>query len=157
MSIPVVAKLARSLTFGDNDKCIVFYEHVTVYNNDPVIIPASSLTESGEIRYGSDWPSKVVLTYIVQSKLSKIRIKYIADDQGFGGTGHANVRYQINTDEPVVMAFLKHNEYENNIYTYDINTSLIPGDKITLYLICPPWNAWRATIHDIYFRLYHDL
>ena len=88
-----------------NDNIVLFDEEIYVNQYDPVIIPPCSLTDTGEIKYGSDWPSKVVLKYTVKKLLSKIRIKYTAYDQGYGGTGHASVRYQINEYEPVPMNF----------------------------------------------------
>ena len=137
-----------------NDNIVLFDEEIYVNQYDPVIIPPCSLTDTGEIKYGSDWPSKVVLKYTVKKLLSKIRIKYTAYDQGYGGTGHASVRYQINEYEPVPMNFLKYNRYEQNRYLYDLVETLNIDDVITIYIVCPVWNGWSATIKDISFQLY---
>lgn len=138
-----------------NANTILFDAIVHVDSYDDVIIPQCSLTENGDIKYGSDWPSKVVLTYKVDKKLSKIRVKYTAHDQGWGGTGHASVRYQINTNEPVPMNFLQFNKYEDNKYLYDIVESFNIDDVLTIYLVCPSWNGWSATIKDVNLQLYN--
>jgi len=137
-----------------NDNIVLFDEEIHVTQYDTVIIPPCSLTDTGETKYGSDWPSKVVLKYTVEKSLSKIRIKYTAYDQGYGGTGHASVRYQINAYEPVPMNFLKYNRYEENRYLYDLNEALNIDDVITIYIVCPVWNGWSATIKYISFQLY---
>ena len=151
-----IPQLCKSLTFKESAERIDFNIEYIVHNSDTVTIPASSLTENGEVRYGSNWPSKPVIVYTVTKSLSKIRMKFVADDQGWGGTGHCSVRYQINEDEPVVMTFLHHNKYDSNKYSYDIVEKLVPEDKVTIYLVCPSWHGWTATIQDMCFQLYID-
>ena len=149
-----IPELCKSLTLTENTEIINFEENVTVLQSDPIVIPESSLTENGEIRYGSNWPSKVVLSYSVRRNLSKIRVKFVADDHGWGNTGHCNVRYQINSEDIGVMAFLYHNKYDANKYSYTIMGPLKPADKITIYLVCAPWEGFTANIKDISFQLF---
>jgi hypothetical protein len=117
---------------------------ITVTYKDPIKIPVLS-----NKHYGEKWPSKSVCKIELPFNTSKIRIKFTALDQGWGGTGHCSVRYQLNDNEPQLMYFIQSGKYINDEYVYDILKRTEKQTQLTLYLCCAPWAGWEAHISNI--------
>lgn len=100
------------------------------------------------------------------SILTTVTFTVTASDQGWGGSNNAHVRYQINDDGNCVKAFTitrrpKDNiqgEYTFDINGYELNTNSDENMEQTIYiwLYCPPWSGWKATIHDIKCKLSYN-
>jgi hypothetical protein len=111
--------------------------------------------------YGANWPSILVSEFIIpefniinENVFSGIQLLINATDQGWGGTGHDNVRYQINDDKIVVGFFIDRIKNKNNLYTLNISPSQIKSnDKIKIWLSCAPWGGWKATMTSIKGKL----
>ncbi len=82
----------------------------------------------------------------------------IANDQGWGGSNSAHVRYQIN-DGNCIKAFTitrrpkehLHAEYTFTINGCELNKNSDKSAQQTVYiwLYCPPWPGWEAEVHKI--------
>jgi len=107
--------------------------------------------------YGSDFPFINLCEFnLPELDTSSDYDSYItldikANDQGWGGTGHVQVRYQINDGE----CFHGFNVNRDNNLTgeYNINipldNTIQSSDKINLYLLCPTWGGWVASVSEI--------
>ena len=126
--------------------------------------------------YGNNFPKKKIYTIILKkpseydpklndetSILTNINFKIIAKDQEWGGTNHAQVRYQIN-NEKCIKAFTIDNNNKKNKYKFTINgCELNNYDKfkqkqqeIHIWLFCPPWSGWEASISSITYTLNYN-
>lgn len=106
--------------------------------------------------YGSagDWKADIVGSFEVplceDNQLLNIELKVEATDQGWGGTGHSQVRYQVNEEKPMVGFSI--NRKVNDSGEYEI---IIGGDKVRsgnivkIWAFCPPWNGWEVNIVKI--------
>jgi len=119
--------------------------------SDPVLIPYCE-------GYGCNWPSKVAATFVVPSNTTEesdtflvgIEVRCVASDQGFGGTGHAQVRFQVNEDMAVPAFSVWRDKVLDGRYSFVIGPDKVKvGDTVTLWACCPPWNAWRLQVSDI--------
>ena len=115
--------------------------------------------------YGYDFPAGKVCDYIIPLKenedntklkennlnyeIESITFKCSAYDQRWGGTNHSQVRYQIN-DGNCIQAFLINysSQNEENEYSFTIH-NISNEDKISIWLLCPPWSGWEAHIEHI--------
>ena len=108
--------------------------------------------------YGSDFPSSRICEFILPDldtsndyDSSYLNLDIKACDQGWGGTGHVQVRYQINDGE-CLHGF---NVNRDNNITGEYNISipldqtLHSSDKIILYLLCPTWGGWCANVSRV--------
>jgi hypothetical protein len=108
--------------------------------------------------YGSDFPFSRICEFILPDldtsnnyDSSYINLDIKACDQGWGGTGHVQVRYQINDGE-CLHGF---NVNRDNNITGEYNISipldqtLHSSDKIILYLLCPTWGGWCANVSSV--------
>ena len=108
--------------------------------------------------YGSDFPFISLCTFTLPEldmsrdyDSSYLTLDINAGDQGWGGTGHVQVRYQINDGE-CLHGF---NVNRDNNLTGEYNISipldqtLHSSDKINLYLLCPTWGGWSANVSGI--------
>ena len=118
---------------------------VTVLSNDPIHIPVLV----NKKHYGEKWPSKLVCKTQMPFDTSKIRISFAATDQGWGGTGHCSVRYQLDDGGPQLMYFVQNGKYLNNLYVYDILKNIDRGTRLSIYLCCAPWPGWEAHISNV--------
>lgn len=129
--------------------------------------------------YGCDFPVKRIATIDLKNPseydstlnddtiLSKIIIKINVNDQGWGGTNHAHVRYQIN-DETCVKAFTVNskentkNKYSFTISGCELNKQLklfnnpVTSQNIHIWMFCPPWSGWSITATSISCRLFFN-
>ena len=130
--------------------------------------------------YGSDFLVKRIASFALQkpsdysnnlnddtSILSKIDIKLTVKDQGFGGTNHAHIRYQLN-DDPCVKAFTintkknKKNKYSFTISGCELNKQLklfhsqFTSQTIHIWMFCPPWSEWSITATSISGKLFFN-
>jgi len=94
------------------------------------------------------------------SILTNITFQMVVKDQGWGGTGHAHVRYQINNNKCIKAFTVKRDEKENpkNKYRfvingYELNKNLDnkkeKETEISIWLYCPPWSGWKAEARSI--------
>lgn len=116
--------------------------------------------------YGSDFPAKLVCEYFIPLKINEtneklkehydeyeidsITFECKAFDQGWGGTNHSHVRYQINDTNCITAFFINNNQETNekNKYSFTIN-NIQYEDKICIWLLCPTWPGWEAHIQNI--------
>tara|TARA_B110000879_G_scaffold209629_1_gene297826 strand:+ start:1106 stop:2686 length:1581 start_codon:yes stop_codon:yes gene_type:complete len=94
------------------------------------------------------------------SILTKIAFQMIVKDQGWGGTGQAHVRYQINNNKCIKAFTVSRNEKDNpkNKYRfiingYELNKSLDNKKEreteVSIWLYCPPWTGWEVEAKSI--------
>ena len=128
---------------------------VKVYHSSPVEIPHCE-------GYGCNWPSKVVGSFVVPdwigpaTECSKtkflvgVEVRCYAADQGFGGTGHAQVRFQVQ-DEMAVPAFsVWRDRVLDGNYSFVIGPDKVKvGDTVKIWACCPPWNAWTLSVSGL--------
>ena len=130
--------------------------------------------------YGSDFLVKRISTLSLlkpseydsklnddNSILSKVDIKLTVNDQGWGGTNHAHIRYQIN-DEQCIKAFTINNiENAKNKYSFTISgceinkrlklfNSQSTSQNIHIWMFCPPWSGWSITATSISCKLFFN-
>jgi hypothetical protein len=129
---------------------ISFTSLISISSSHSINIPACN-------GYGNNWPS-ILATEIIVPKIdsinnnvfSGIELIFNATDQGWGGTGHSNIRYQINDSKNMGSIFIDRDKNKENLYSIIIPPSNInSNDKILIWLSCPPWNGWEATINSI--------
>ena len=123
--------------------------------------------------YGHDFKAKKISKIILKkpseyneklndetSILTNITFQMVVKDQGWGGTGQAHVRYQINNNKCVKAFTVCRDEKENpkNKYRfvingYELNKSLDNNkDKdteVSIWLYCPPWAGWMVEAKSI--------
>jgi hypothetical protein len=115
--------------------------------------------------YGCNWPSKVAATFVVPSRpcsaeqqqqqeeqafLVGVHVRCCAADQGFGGTGHAQVRFQVNEDMAVPAFSVWRDRVPDGQYSFVIGPDKVKvGDTVKIWACSPPWNAWSIQVSDI--------
>lgn len=121
--------------------------------------------------YGHDFKAKKISKIVLKkpseyneklndetSILTNITFQMVVKDQGWGGTGHAHVRYQINNSKCVKAFTVSRDEKENpkNKYRfvingYELNKNLDnkKETEISIWLYCPPWTGWEAEARSI--------
>jgi hypothetical protein len=115
----------------------------------PVEIPQCS-------GYGSNWPSVKILEFkIPESTMQGLEFDFVeilceAYDQGWGGTGHNNIRYQINDGDIQVGCFIDRNKNANNNYNICINhEKASSGDSVRMWFSCANWPGWSGRVEKI--------
>ena len=102
------------------------------------------------------------------SILTNITFQMVVKDQGWGGTGHAHVRYQINNNKCVKAFTVSRDEKENpkNKYRfvingYELNKNLDnkkeKETEISIWLYCPPWSGWKAEARSIMCEINYNI
>jgi len=104
--------------------------------------------------YGSNWPYKIAFDFIIpeldQKIFEHIEIKVSCTDQGWGGTGHCNLRYQIGTNKILPAFFIDREKNSLSMYTHLIKQDeIIPGSKVTFWICSAPWAGWSATVKSV--------
>jgi hypothetical protein len=128
------------------NKIDLFYKPVKINNTFEIL-------EKKFRGYGNNWPSKIACNFIVPDMLNYdlygINIKCNANDQGFGGTGHAQIRYQIN--EECYLGFsIWRDKIPDNKYEFTIGPDKVKiGDNINIWVCCPPWASWSVILNNI--------
>ena len=135
----------------------------------PISFNSQEVTHSNKVEipacegYGSNWPSIKLAEFVVPEsshstlELDFVELDFVARDQGWGGTGHANIRYQIN-EKSIETAFsIDRNKSPDNKYKFTINyEKLSSGDTVKLWLSCPAWNGWKAKVDFMSVRATFD-
>ena len=113
--------------------------------------------------YGNDFPGIEIVDMVIpeqriheqlndkvyDKQLVEITFTVIAKDQGWGGTNHAHIRYQIQ-DNACTKAFNISRDTPDNKYTFSMNgIDIDNGYKIKMWLCCPPWPGWTAEVQEI--------
>ena len=133
------------------------FTEIKINNVYPIKIPTDK-------HYGHDWPSELAKEFTVPNlnvkdkKFIGIQINAKVHDQGFGGTGQVCVRGFINENATVPFFWVDrekirdpphppHPHYSALILSdmYEIKE----GDIIKIWLCCPPWAAWTATMKSL--------
>lgn len=129
------------------------FKPVTIRHNHSVEIPKCE-------GYGSNWPSVQIAEFTIpESKYPHLEFDFVeilcdASDQGWGNTGHDNVRYQINEEPIQVGFFIDRNKYPDNRYRVTLNyEKLRIGDRVLMWLSCAPWSGFEARIDDVEVRV----
>jgi hypothetical protein len=132
------------------------------FSNDVLIPPCEG--------YGCNWPSKVAATFVVPSRpcsaeqqqqqqqqeeeqvfLVGVHVRCGAADQGFGGTGHAQVRFQVNENMAVPAFSVWRDRVPDGQYSFVIGPDKVKvGDTVKIWACSPPWNAWSIQVSDIH-------
>jgi len=106
--------------------------------------------------YGEGWPNKMVCEFIVpvithnNQEFFGVEIESNLSDQGWGGTGHDQIRYQVNDGLPIPGASVARDKFPEGIYKFTIPPDQVKlGDTVKIWLFCPPWNGWSMTMSDI--------
>jgi len=135
---------------------------------------SSNTTLSNELKpkaegYGSDFPCRLIKKYKInkeETTSEKILLIINAEDQNWGGTGHINVRYTLNSNKTDIGFFINREKVQDEIYNLGIKElkdeinnhyliefnkkDLKDGDNIlTFYLFCPIWNGSIGYVKSI--------
>jgi hypothetical protein len=123
-------------------------------------IVGSSVNErlSNTNGYGSDFPYIGICEFNLPEldssdryESSYITLDINAKDQGWGGTGHVQIRYQINDGECLHGVDINRDNNPAGEYNMSIpfNQKVSSYDKINLYLLCPAWGGWSASVTGV--------
>jgi hypothetical protein len=111
--------------------------------------------------YGGDFPNDKACEFVVPEASAEIKEKNLqlfgievdckAIDQGWGGTGHAHVRYQVNDEEIIMKGFdIWRDKVPDSKYKFNIGQEQVKaGDTIKIWAFCPAWAGWSLTINNI--------
>jgi hypothetical protein len=140
-------------------------KQLTILFNGPFkVTNIDAVLEKSHRGYGCDWPSKVACEFIIPDVLETdlkedlfgdvslfgVNVNCNAGDQGHGGTGHAQVRFQVN-DEPAIPAFsVWRDKVPDGNYSFTIGPDKVKvGDNVKIWVCSPPWAAWNITLNSI--------
>jgi len=123
---------------------IEFRTPITVDWKHPVELPAA------DQRYGSGFNNTKALSFQIPAVIKNwfgLSIKCIATDQGWGGTGHAQIRYQINEAHTVPGFSIWRDKNPTGEYEIMLGKNQVKaGDWIHIWVYCPAWNGWKCTL-----------
>lgn len=104
-------------------------------------------------RYGSGFCNKMVHKQKIDSRESPlfgIVVRCNASDQGWGGTGHAQIRYSINEGNTIPMINIWRDRNPSGDYEITLGPDKIkPEDELKLWLYCPGWNGWKCKMNSL--------
>ena len=124
---------------------------IKINNVHPIKIPTDK-------HYGHDWPSELAKEFTVPNlnvkdkKFIGIQINSEVHDQGFGGTGQVCVRGFINENAIVPFFWVDREKNPSLLHSAIILSDMYEikeGDVIKIWLCCPPWDAWTATMKSL--------
>ena len=125
-----------------------FKEPIKVISNDPIEIPNCE-------GYGANWPSKKACEFIISTEninnldFFGIDFEINAVDQGWGGTGHDQVRFQVNDQMPQVAFSIWRDKVPDGNYKFNIGPDKVKlGDTVRIWLCSAPWNGWQAKMNS---------
>jgi len=127
------------------------FTEIKINNVYPIKIPTDK-------HYGHDWPSELVKEFTVPNlnvkdkKFIGIQINSEVHDQGFGGTGQVCVRGFINENAIVPFFWVDREKNPSLLHSAIILSDMYEikeGDVIKIWLCCPPWAAWTATMKSL--------
>lgn len=106
--------------------------------------------------YGSasDWKANVFAHFVVQEndnkQLLNVELTVKAIDQGWGGTGHCQIRYQVNENMPIVGCSINRENSPDSIYKFSIGGDKLKiGNNVKIWGFCPPWGGWKLNVSEI--------
>jgi hypothetical protein len=118
-------------------------------SNDPIL-------ERKYRGYGCDWPTKIGYEFTIPDTEDKdlslfgVNIYCNASDQGFGGTGHTQIRYQINDEASIPGFSIWRDRVLDGNYIINIGPDKVKiGDIVKIWQACPPWSGWKITLKSI--------
>ena len=136
---------------------------ITMNSELPIVITNThEILERSHRGYGCDWPSKVACEFVIPNinmeeselTLCGVEVYCNAIDQEFGGTGHAQVRFQVNDDTAIPGFSVWRDKVPEGNYTFTICPDKIKvGDRVKIWICCPPWSAWRIKLNSIHARV----
>lgn len=104
-------------------------------------------------RYGSGFCNKMVHKHKIpshKSPLFGIIIRCNVEDQGWGGTGHAQIRYSINGGNTMPMIIIWRDRNPSGNYEITLGPDKIKQeDELKLWLYCPGWNGWKCKMNSL--------
>ena len=109
--------------------------------------------EKKDERYGSGFANKKAFSFKVPTssenkEIISIIIECNACDQGWGGTGHAQIRYKINdgVTEPCINIW--RDRVADGNYKMNISNNIKVDDEISVWLYCPQWSGWECKLNS---------
>jgi hypothetical protein len=148
-NIDIVVSRSKKSSYIMPNVAVIFDEPVHVPFNNAVEIPPCE-------GYGSNGPSKLGCEIIIPdfNLINKVfcgvEINCNAGDQGWGGTGHSSVRYQVNDNMPVVAFFIDRNKFSDGNYKFVIPPNQVTANsKIKLWVCSAPWSGWSAVLKSV--------
>ena len=162
--------------FNDNVQVTVsipLYENPKIDGTSERNIPPNSIGD-----YGHNFISKKIASLCIKRPsefsdklrddiniLTTVTFTIIANDQGWGGSNSAHVRYQIN-DGNCIKAFTITRRPKDHLhaeYTFTINGCELnkhqdrnADQTIYIWLYCPPWAGWEAEVHEVSCELKYN-
>lgn len=107
--------------------------------------------------YGSDFPATEVCEFTIPDGCNKIlcaELHIEACDQGWGGTGHVQIRYRVDRGVHEQAFNVNRNNTPDNQYSFNIKgTEIAPGNKVKVFLLCPRWGGWSASVSKVDVKL----
>lgn len=145
MSFTIRTLLDEAITFDG-------FENKDSMENRPIV----------DKNYGNDFPCKLLHIYKFENttdcKIDVLSFEFNIQDQGWGDSGHLNVRYKINDSGTNVGFFVNRFKNKTNLYTLDINLSDLEkgSNLIYFYMFCPPWDGWFGKVNLINCKEYFE-
>ena len=107
--------------------------------------------------YGSDFPAEKVCQFVIPDLEQKVicaEVEMIACDQNWGGTGHVQVRYKVNEGKHEHAFNVNRSSCPDNQYLFNIKgTELSSKDRVELFILCPKWGGWSASVSSVNVKL----
>lgn len=130
---------------------------INIHVGLPILINHShEILEKSHRGYGCDWPSKIACEFVVPNidntelSLCGVMVTCNAIDQGWGGTGHTQIRYQVNNDVAIPGFSVWRDKVPEGNYNFTITPDKVKvGDTVKIWLCCPPWNGWSLKLNSI--------
>lgn len=132
---------------------------VSIEGFNPMIINHLQTSEYKPIddaSYGSGFNNKCAGSMIVPSSPNTelhfygLNVTIKATDQGWGGTKHGQIRYNINGDNPKPFINIDREQHKDEMYEMKIGPDHVrPGDTVRWWLYCPGWSGWKVNIKDL--------
>lgn len=151
LNSPLESSISQNETVIDEivENIEVDFQSKSITYKSPVQIPQC-------VGYGSNWPSVKILEFTIPTSPKQgvdfdfIEIECEAFDQGWGGSGHNNIRYQINEEKVEVGCFIDRNKNPQNKYKISLNYEKVKtGDIIKLWFSCAPWSGWSGRVESV--------
>lgn len=107
-----------------------------------------------DISYGGDFKSRKICEFEIpfindiNDIIQGIIITANCIDQQIGSSGQCSIRYEINNIQKGPIIIIDRNVNKTGLYEAFI-INIKSGDKIKLWLVCPPWNGWKAVINNL--------
>jgi len=125
----------------------VSFEKMKIDSKSSIEMPAK------DERYGSGFNNKKACTFKVPNlkegeDVFSVIVECNACDQGWGGTGHAQIRYQINNGDTQPSINIWRTQVKDNNYKMTL-TDVKSGDEISIWMYCPAWSGWECHLNSV--------